>query len=123
LSKRFPVSFRSLYTRYSFPMFDAGNILFFANQGDGGQDELDVAIFNDRYISEALLKSGFIQFARLTGGGYDPICFDARKSVNNREFPIVQLNHEEILCHDRIHLVANIAESFYRFVTRLDLKA
>jgi len=118
LPQRFPASFRSLVTRYSFPSFEAGGLSFFENQSiDGSGDRLSAAIFIDRIIADATLKAGYIQFARPAGGSYDPVCFDARHSVSNREFPIVQLDHEDILCRERIRTVATLADSFYRFVS------
>jgi hypothetical protein len=119
LPRRLPASFRSLVVRYAFRSFDAGDLHFFANTGDDSSDELTVAVFRDRFIANATLKSGYIQFARPEDGSYDPICFDARRSVSNREFPIVRLDHEAILCHDRIREVAPVAKSFYRFVADL----
>ena len=123
LPRRLPASFRSLVTRYAFPSFEAGGLNFFANKGDDSQDELSVAIFHDQFIADATLKSGYIQFARPAGGDYDPICFDARHSVNNREFPIVRLDHEDILCRERIRSVATLSDSFYRFVDDLVSRA
>jgi hypothetical protein len=118
LPRRFPASFRSLVTRYSFPSFEAGGLSFFANQdGNGPCDGLSRAIFKDRIIADATLKAGYIQFARPKGGSYDPVCFDARHSVRNREFPIVQLDHEDILCRELIRTVASVSDSFYRFVS------
>lgn len=89
LPKRFPVSFRSLITRYAFPPFDVSGLSFFANTGADSHEELSVAMFKDRNIAEATLKAGYIQFARPESRNYDPICFDARRGVSNREFPIV----------------------------------
>jgi hypothetical protein len=119
LPKRLPASFRSLVTRYTFAAFDIGGLSFFANRGVDSDDELSVAVFNDQFIADATLKAGYIQFARPQGGSYDPICFDARRSVSNREFPIVQLDHEDILCRERIRSVAMVSPSFYRFVADL----
>lgn len=119
LPKRFPASFRSLLTRYVFPTFAAGGLSFFANTGIASRDELSVAIFNDRIIADATLKAGYIQFARPESGSYDPICFDARRAISNREFPIVRLDHEEILCHDRIQVSEQVADSFYRFAAAI----
>ena len=59
-----------------------------------------MAILNDRIIADATLKAGYIQFTRPESGSYDPICFDATHAVSDREFPIVRLDHEEILCRD-----------------------
>jgi hypothetical protein len=119
LPRRLPASFRSLVLRYAFPSFDAGHLRFFANTGDDASEELAVGIFRDQFIANATLKAGYIQFARPQDGSYDPICFDARRSVSNREFPIVRLDHEAILCHDRIREAAPISKSFYRFVADL----
>ncbi len=116
LPKRFPASFRSLLTRYAFPSFDAGGLSFFSNTGTASDDELSVAIFNDRNIAAATLKAGYIQFARPETQSYDPVCFDARRASSNREFPLVRLDHEEILCRERIVVTATLADSFYLFV-------
>ncbi len=115
LPKRFPESFRSLVTRYSFSAFDAGSLSFFSNLGDDSDDELSVSMFRDRIIADATLRAGYIQFARPVGGSYDPICFDANHSSKNREFPIVRLDHEEILCRDRIRVLERPADSFFRY--------
>jgi len=117
LPKRLPVSYGSLITRYAFPAFDAGGIHFFANTGDESLDEFRVATFQDRNIAQVTHANGFIQFARPEGGSYDPICFDARRSANNREYPIVRLNHEAILCRNEIGSLTSVASSFYRFVS------
>jgi hypothetical protein len=119
LPRPLPVSFRSLVTPYLFPSFTVGGLDFFANKGDGSDDEFSAAIFHDQFIADAAFKSGYIQFARPDGGSYDPICFDARHSLSNREFPIVRLDHEDILCRERIHSIAAISDSFYRFVADL----
>ena len=120
LPKRLPASFRSLVTRYIFPPFNAAGLSFFENHSvDELHDGLSGAIFNDRFIADATLSSGYIQFARPQDGSYDPVCFDARHSVSNREFPIVRLDHEDILCREHIRAVATVSDSFYRFVADL----
>ncbi len=119
LPHRFPASFHSLLTRYTFPTFNAGGLSFFANTGIHSHDELSVAIFDDRIIADATLKAGYIQFARPESGSYDPVCFDARRARSNREFPIVRLDHEEMLCHDRVHISQQVADSFHRFAAAI----
>lgn len=123
LPKRLPVSFRSLVTRYAFPSFDAGGLSLFANTGIDSHEELSVALFNDQIIADATLKAGYIQFARPESGDYDPICFDARRGVKNREFPIVRLDHEEILCRGRLYVSDQVAASFYRLVADIVSRA
>lgn len=119
LPRRFPVSFRSLLTRYAFSTFEAGGLSFFANTGGDSREELGAAMFDDRIIADATLGAGYVQFARPEGGGYDPICFDARRAAGNREFPMVRLDHEETLCRGRIRVAERVADSFYRFAAGL----
>jgi hypothetical protein len=123
LPKRLPASFNSLITRYAFPSFEVGKLSFFANMGTDDVDEMRVAIFKDRLIAEATLSSGYVQFARPASGSYDPVCFDATQAVSNREFPIVRLDHEEILCRDRIYVSERVADSFYRFASDIVTRA
>jgi hypothetical protein len=115
LPKRLPASFRSLVTRYSFSAFDAGPLSLFANLGDGSDEDFSIAIFKDSIIADVTLKAGYIQFARPVSGSYDPVCFDANRSSKNREFPIVRLDHEEILSGDGIRVSEKIADSFIRY--------
>jgi hypothetical protein len=119
LPSRLPTSFRSLVTRYAFASCDIGPLTLFGNTGLDEEDDLNVAIFRDPAMAPALLKNGYIQFARPDTGSYDPICFDARKSAANREFAIVRLDHEQILCNDRIKVVEKVADSFFRFAQRV----
>ena len=123
LPRRFPVSFHSLITRYAFSAFAAGEIQFFANTGSDELDELTIGIFNDAIIAEVTHEAGYIQFARPETGSYDPICFDVRRSANNREYPIVRLDHEDILCRNEVGSPAKISDSFYRFVSEFVARA
>ena len=115
--RRLPSSFRSLVTRYAFAPVDVGPLTLFGNSGLDEEDDLNVMIFRDPILATVTLKNDFIQFARPATGSYDPICFDARKSAPNREFAIVRLDHEEILCNDRIKVVEKIADSFFKFAS------
>lgn len=114
LPKRLPVSFHSLISRYSFNSFDYNGLSFFANNNI--DENLSLAIFKDRFISALTLQNGFIQFARPDNGSYDPICFDTNISQSRREFPIVKIDHEAILCRNKIHIVETVYASFLKFV-------
>jgi hypothetical protein len=119
LPRRFPASFRSLVIRYTFPAFDAGGLSFFSNTGGDSRDELGVAIFADAAIAGAALGAGFIQFAQPDSGSYDPVCFDARRPASNREFPVVRLDHEDILCRGGVSGLKTVAVSFYQFAAAI----
>ncbi len=123
LPSRFPASFRSLVTRYAFASFDIGHLRLFGNTGRDEEDDLNVAIFRDPTMAQVILRNGYIQFARTDTGSYDPICFDAEKSTANREFAIVRLDHEQILCNDRIEVVEKVADSFFRFASDIVRRA
>ncbi len=116
LGKRYPPSFHSLLTRYQFAPFEIGGIEFFANTGSDDIDEMSVAIFRDPIISQTTQAQGFVQFARPADGSYDPICFDTSAQAHNREYPIVQIDHEQILSFDRVGTPGVKAASFYQFV-------
>jgi hypothetical protein len=118
LQKRFPASFRSLVTRYKFPRFEIGGIAFFANTGMKDDDDMAIAIYRDPVIAQLTQAKGFIQFARPADGfgWYDPICFDTNKRAQNREYPIVQIDHEQILSFNCIGRPEKKADSFYKFV-------
>ncbi len=118
LPKVLPRSFRSLVTRYSFQSFDLRGITFFGNSG-GSKDnfnDLVVACFADKHLTETLLPSGYVQIGRPDTGDYDPICFDTKKSKQNREYSIVRIDHEEVLCNYRIKVTAEIASSFLALI-------
>ena len=117
LSMRFPPSFRSLVTRYQFPAIVVGPLILCSNTSSGTYDELRDRIFRDELLSDCLLLNGLVQFALPDTGSYDPICFDTRRPTSAREFPIVQLDHEDILCNEQICTVKEVAPSFHEFVS------
>jgi len=116
LPSRLPPLFLSLLSRYIFLLFDAGPLTFFANTGEDIYDEFSLAVFRDEVLSEQMLAAGYLHFARLDTGSYDPICFDTNNPSGNGDYRIVQIDHEEILINDRVKVVKQIAPSFRQFV-------
>lgn len=114
---RLPRSFRSLVVRYQFPALEVGPLVLFANTSEGTSCELRHQAFADEGLSTCLLRNELVQFGRPSTGSYDPVCFDTRRPAHRREFPILWLDHEEILCNQRIRVVKPIASSFHEFVT------
>jgi hypothetical protein len=117
LPGRLPRSYRSLVTRYVFPSFEVGRVRLFANTRAELPEGLELieAVFYDPHLCTPLLAAGLVQFGRATGS-YDPVCFDLRKRANSGECPIVHVDHEEALIHDRIEVVAELAPSFLALV-------
>ncbi len=116
LPTKFPPSFMSLISRYIFDDFEAGEIWFYANRGDGSQEELEQAIFKDKIIAKTTINNGFIHFARPIDGSYDPICFDIRKRKKNGEFQVVRLDHETMLQFEKIKIKESIASSLLEYM-------
>lgn len=112
---RIPPTFRSLIARYTFPLFVAGPLTFYAvglPEPDSNREEFRSAIFADRIMSPFLLKQGLLPFARPADWSYDPVGFDYRNSNRKLEPAVVRIDHEEILCNDRLRVVEQLATGF-----------
>jgi hypothetical protein len=112
----FPPSFRSLIRRYVFADFEVGPLWLPANTGEPLFYELSTFFVKDAHLFGTLIQNGFLPFARPDTGCYDPICFDTKRKLTHGEFPIVRVEHEAILCFDRIGSVWDVAPSFLDFV-------
>ncbi len=49
---------------------------------------------------------------------YDPVCFDLRSRTKDGDYRIVKIDHEEILCNNRLKVVAELAPSFEQLMQR-----
>jgi hypothetical protein len=110
----FPPSFQYLLANYSFPAFEFGPIMFFANTGEDTFWELGKRLFQDPHMSPHLLRAGFLQIGNPYFYNYDPVCFDGNSPRIEKR--IVQLDHEAILQHGEMKVVEEIAPSFVDFV-------
>jgi len=115
LPNRLPPSYYSFVSRYAFPRLDIGPITFFANTGEKIYYEWVESVFRDRYLYPTLLANGLIEFGKYNYG-YDPICFDCKRG--KREHPIIRIDHEEVLIHERIKVIDEIAPSFIDFIKK-----
>jgi hypothetical protein len=111
IAMRLPRSYGSLVRHYAFLPFEWNSLQFFGNSGTSDEWDLAAAAFRDPTISEMSLTEGYVQFAR-PAHSYDPICFDTAKPAHNREFPIVRLDHEEMLVRGRIKVAEALSRSF-----------
>jgi hypothetical protein len=115
IGRRFPPSFLDLISRFSFAAFEHGPLLFFANHHEETFWDLSRKLFLDPTMSPALLSAGFIQIGNPYFYNYDPVCFDCNRGAT--EPPLVQLDHEAILCHSEIRIIGEIAPSFLEILT------
>jgi hypothetical protein len=118
LPAKYPPSFMSLIRRYVFDQFTAEKITFYSNHGDKTADDLTAEIFKDQIIFKTTTANGFLHFARPADGSYDPLCFDIRNRKNNKEYPVVRLDHESILQFQRIRIIETLYPSLAEFMEK-----
>jgi hypothetical protein len=115
LTKRLPQSFASLLSRYSFPAFDVLGITLFGWDSDSNP-YIEEASAAKGSLSELLIPAGFVQIGRTGAGGFDAICFDWNEPAQNREYRIVQVDHEDILCNWKVRVSGELWPSFIKLV-------
>src|SRR5438094_606085 len=105
LQARLPAHFPSLYEQLILSYrwadeVDLGCFRLLPNPGTSDFSGLAAAIFRDKGLIESLIPGGFIQFGKGPDMNYDPVCFDLRgRRRKDRDYRVVRLDHEEILCH------------------------
>lgn len=77
-----------------------------------------VQISKDPALWSALRAAGYIQFGKGPDLDYDPVCFDLKARKKNGDCRIVKIDHEEILCNNRLKVVSEIAPSFEDLMQR-----
>lgn len=118
LHARFPPLYERLVLNYRWAQVDLKRFMLLANPPGPDLDPLHAQISNDPIIYKALREGGYIRFGKGPSGDYDPVCFDTKSRSGNRDFKIVKIAHEEILCNNRVKIVSEIAPSFYSLVVR-----
>lgn len=115
LPKRRPQSFASFLSRYSFPAFDVRGISLFGWDSDSNAYTEESSAAKGS-LSELLLPAGYVQIGRPNTGDFDAICFDLNERKQNREYRIVQVDHEDILCNWRVRVSGELWPSFIKLV-------
>ena len=116
LPARFPPLYEELVLSYRWLEVDLRLYRLHANPLGSGISGLLGRILKDKFLSEFLLKNGFIPFGKGHDMDYDPVCFDLTHRKKNREFEIVKVDHEEILCNERLKVVSRLAPTFEALV-------
>ncbi|MCE5229930.1 SMI1/KNR4 family protein [bacterium] len=124
VEQRAGLVFPSLYylfaTRFQFPEFEVGGIMFFATAPNQDENEIHVRdkILRDPGLYPTCLSNGYLQFGNPFACNYDPVCFDTKFRKSREDCPIVQLDHEEILIYERIKIIKVIAPSMRAFMEK-----
>jgi len=116
LPARFPPLYESLILSYRWALVGVEAFQLLPNEPAEDLSPLLSAIKIDPCLFQTLFPAGYVQFGRGPQSSYDPVCFDIRHRHKNGEFRVVQIDHEEILCFDRIREVQEIALSFRELV-------
>jgi hypothetical protein len=115
LPRRIPQSFESFLARYSFAAFDVLGITLFGWDSDLNKYIVEAAAPKNS-LSELLIPAGYVQIGRPDTGDFDAICFDLNRQVQNREYRIVQVDHEDILCNWKVRVTGERWPSFVKFI-------
>jgi hypothetical protein len=117
LPGRFPALYERLALTYRWAEAYLDQYRLLPNPLGPDLNRLFDQIRGDDAIWSALTKSGYIQFGRGPDMDYDPVCFDlSSRKKHNRDCRIVKIDHEEILCNDRVRVVSELAPSFEKLV-------
>lgn len=112
LPARFPPLYELLVLSYRWAEVDLQSFRLLPNPVGKDLSGLLQQIKQDPAFWQQLPRSGYIQFGRGPDMNYDPVCFDIKRRKKNKDYPVVKIDHEQILCNNRIKVVAEIAPSF-----------
>ena len=116
LPARFPPLYESLVLSYRWAEVDLGTFTLLANPPGPDLSRLLGQISRAPAIWNALIPAGYIQFAKGPDMDFDPVCFDIKRRKKNRDCPVVKIDHEGILCNNRIRIMTELAPSFEQLV-------
>jgi hypothetical protein len=116
LPARFPPLYERLILSYRWAEVDLGSFRLLANPPSPDLSGLLAEIEKDKGLTEGLIPAGFIKFGKGPDMDYDPVCFDIKSRTKLKDYRIVKIDHEEILCNFRVKVVAELAPSFEQLV-------
>lgn len=109
---RFPSLFEKLLLSFRWYGADTGLFRIFPNPPGEDLSQFLSNMQRDQAMFEFCLQNGFVLFGLGPDLRHDAVCFDVRKSVHGRKYPVVKLDHEQILCNSRIKILENLAKNF-----------
>jgi hypothetical protein len=116
LPSRFPPLFERLVLSYRWADVDLKTFTLLANPRGPDLSRFFDQISKDPGLWEALIPAGYIRFGQGPDLDYDPICFNIRSRRKNGDCRVVKIDHEEILCNNRVKVVAELALGFEELV-------
>ena len=123
LPARFPPLFELLLLSYRWAEVELQLYTLLGNPPGLDLSRFFEQISSDSGLWQCLIPAGYIQFAKGPDIDYDPVCFDIKARRKNKDCPIVKIDHEEILCNNRIKVVGELAPTFEDLVRQTIRKA
>lgn len=114
----FPPLFERLVLSYRWAEVDLQSFRVVANPPGSNLAGLFEQISKDKGLWDCLLPSGYIRFGKGPDIDYDPVCFDIKVRNKQGDYRIVKIDHEEILCNNRVKVIAQLASSFEELARR-----
>jgi hypothetical protein len=116
LPARFPPLYEQLVLSYRWAEVDLQSFRLLANPPGSDLSRLLAEVEGDKGLTESLIPAGYIKFGKGPDMDYDPVCFDLKSRTKRKDYRIVKIDHEEILCNYRVKVVAELAPSFEHLV-------
>jgi hypothetical protein len=112
---RFPPLYEELVLSYRWAEVDLSIYTLLANPAGPTLTRLQKEMYMGG-LWKALVPAGYVQFAKGPDVDFDPVCFDYNPRRQGGDCKIVKIDHEEMLCNNRIKVVAELAYSFRELV-------
>jgi hypothetical protein len=122
LPLRFPPLFEKLLLSYRWPEVDLESLRLSANPPGEDLNGFFNAISSNQYLWDVLIPAGYLPFGKGPDIDYDPVCFDY-KPKTGKKGRVLKIDHEEILCNNRIKIVSEVAPNFLDLVLQTLAKA
>lgn len=123
LPARFPPLYEQLVLSYRWAEVHLQTFTLLANPAGADLSGLLAEIQRDKGLTESLIPAGYIKFAKGPDMDYDPVCFDIKNRTKSKDYRIVKIDHEEILCNWRVKVVAELAPSFEQLMAQTIARA
>ena len=120
LPAKFPPLYEMLVLSYRWPRSSIGAqdkyFSLLANRPGPGLVGLEDEVLNDECLAQDCFDNGYIQVGFAPFDRYDPVCFAVQSGLSPEQFPLVILDHEQILCWSKIKIIKKVAPSFRELV-------
>lgn len=116
---RFPPLYERLVLSYRWAETDLGLFRLLANPPGSSLAGLGEEFSRNHAMQEILFPNKCLQFGKGADLNYDAVCFDWSRRLPDGDCPVIQIDHEEILCNYRFKKVAELAPSFRELLKRV----